>query len=41
MCGFCYGLLLAVCGVPFTDWRFWVLMPAAATWALIVEGSKK
>ena len=35
--GFVYGAALAVCGIPFYDWRFWVLMPLAVFWGVAMS----
>ena len=34
--GFIFGVALAVCGFPFTRWQFWLLMPLATLWGVVV-----
>ena len=38
--GFIFGVALAVCGLPFTTWQFWLLMPLAALWGVVVGKEK-
>jgi hypothetical protein len=34
---FIFGMLVAVCGLPFTKWQFWVIVSAAVVWVLFME----
>lgn len=35
--GAAYGIALALCGIPYNTWQFWVLMPLAAAWATLMD----
>ena len=38
MFGAMWGLVLAICGIYFTNWRFWVLLLAACLTLAVGEG---
>ena len=38
--GFIFGLALAACGFSYTTWQFWLLMPLATLWGVVVGKEK-
>ena len=41
ICSASFGGLLAICGLYWTNWRFWVVLVATIAWKEIMRGQKR